>query len=40
MVLKALGHLDDDDKHKVLEYIESLISLEHIKHDKASAAQN
>jgi hypothetical protein len=34
--VKALTHLDDADKHKVLEYIASLINLENAKHDQTS----
>jgi len=35
--LAALSHLNDEDKAKVLEYIGSLITLEKVKNDQASA---
>ena len=38
--LKALKFLSDADKHKVLEYIASLVTLEKIKDDQTSSPQN
>jgi hypothetical protein len=35
--LNALNYLSDRDKEKVLKYIQSLLSLEEIKNDEASA---
>jgi hypothetical protein len=36
--LAALEHLSDEDKHRVLEYIQSLVHLEEAKHDQTGAA--
>jgi hypothetical protein len=38
--VKALAHLDDEDKRKVLEYITSLINLENAKNDQTSTTQD
>lgn len=38
--LAALGHLSDKDKVKVLKYLESILTLEKIKDDQGSPAQN
>jgi hypothetical protein len=38
--LLALNHLDEEDKSKVLKYIESLITLENAKHDQGSITQD
>lgn len=38
--VKALAHLDDEDKRKVLEYITSLITLENAKNDQTSTTQD
>jgi flagellar motor switch protein FliG len=35
--IHALAYLNDEDKHKVLEYIASLLTLEEAKHDQTSA---
>jgi len=35
--INALNHLSDKDKEKVLKYIQSLLTLEEVKNDKASA---
>jgi hypothetical protein len=35
--LAALHHLSDEDKHKVLEYIASLIHLEQVTNDNAKS---
>jgi hypothetical protein len=35
--IHALNHLSDKDKEKVLKYIASLLTLEQINHDEASA---
>lgn len=35
--LEALEHLSDKDKHKVLEYIQSLLHLAEVKNDQASS---
>ena len=38
--LHALNYLNEDDKSKVLKYIESLITLENLKHDQGSITQD
>jgi hypothetical protein len=38
--VKALAHLDDENKRKVLEYIISLINLKDVKNDQTSATQD
>ena len=38
--LNALNFLNDTDKHKVLEYISSLVTLEKVKDDQRSSTQN
>jgi hypothetical protein len=38
--LNALKFLSDSDKHKVLEYIASLVTLEKVKDDQTSSPQN
>jgi hypothetical protein len=38
--LNALHYLSDKDKQKVLEYIESILTLENTKNDQASSAKD
>lgn len=38
--VKALAHLADEDKRKVLEYIASLVKLENAKNDQTSITQD
>lgn len=38
--LEAMKHLGDEDRRKILEYMNGLITLEEVKHDQASPSQD